>query len=314
MSNYIKRRQVLGIALEETAGTPVVPQHFIEFLECSLAEKLSVIADDQARGSRFAEGPNPVEGKKIGEGKIDLVLDPLVAPYFFALALGSIVSEPESNDFVHTCKLTGNNEPLSATIWRDRKVDQRQFSNSVVDKWSLSFSDDVAKLSMDLKSKYPTDQARTASAVSALQLYTFRNATVKIGGSTFKMLELKLEGENGIEAVYASGSNDVYKFVAKEAKISGSFKLLFENSDQREVFEGLTKQDMEITFAGSGDDEIVITIPRFRIENWAEDGGLGDVLNENIEFTVEESDESGEEEVITAVITNNVEEYMTPES
>lgn len=311
--SQIKRRQVLGIALEETAGTAVAPQHYFEFLECDLAEKMAIIGDNQARGSRYSEGPNPVEGKKSGEGKLSVVLDPLLAPYFFALALNNIASEVSGEHYKHTSQLTSEstNDPLSATIWRDRIVDERQCANVVVDKWSLAFSDDVVKLDLDLKSKYPTSQSRTPGAISSLKLYTFNNAAVTIDSETFKVLDFSLQGENNIEAIYAPGSNDVDRFIAKEAKISGSFNILFESTEQREAFEGLTKQAVVITFTGDDGDSITITIPQIRIENWKEDGGLGDAVKEAIDFTVEESAESGDEQVIKIETVNDVDEYLS---
>jgi len=310
MSSSIKRRQTAGIALEETAGTAVAPTHYFQFLECTLAEKMAIIGDTQARGSRYAEGPAPVEGKKSGEGKIEICVDPTIFPYFAALALNSISSEVSGDDYKHTSVLTGGNDPLTATIWRGRVVDSRQFSNAVVNSMELSFADDVVKATIDLLSKYPTTQARTATK-TALKLYTFKNASLKIDSETFKVQEFSLKIENNVEAKYAPGSNDVDRFIAKEAKISGSFKLLFESTDQREIFEGLTKQAMVLTLTGSDGDSITITIPQFRIENWAEDGGLGDATMESIEFVAEESDESGEEEVITIETVNSVEEYLS---
>jgi len=235
MSSSIKRRQTAGIALEETAGTAVAPTHYFQFLECTLAEKMAIIGDTQARGSRYAEGPAPVEGKKSGEGKIEICVDPTIFPYFAALALNSISSEVSGDDYKHTSVLTGGNDPLTATIWRGRVVDSRQFSNAVVNSMELSFADDVVKATIDLLSKYPTTQARTATK-TALKLYTFKNASLKIDSETFKVQEFSLKIENNVEAKYAPGSNDVDRFIAKEAKISGSFKLLFESTDQREIF------------------------------------------------------------------------------
>lgn len=295
--------------MEATPGTPVAPTHYFEFLECSLAEKMEIIGDTQASGSRYAEGPAPVEGKKSGEGKIEICVDPIIFPYFAALALGSVFSEVDDSDYKHTSVLSGNNDPLTATIWRGRVVDDRQFANAVVNTMEISFADDVVKAAIDLISKYPTTKTRTPTKTK-LKLYTFRNASLMIDTEAFKVQEFSLKIENNVEAKYAPGSNDVDRFIAKESKVSGSFKLLFESTDQREIFEGLIKQAIVLTLTGDDGDSITITVPRIRIENWAEDGGLGDATMEAIEFTAEESDESGEENVITIETVNSVAEYL----
>lgn len=309
----IKRRQVVGIALEGTPGSAVAPTHYFEFLDCSIAEKMEVIGDTQARGSRYSEGPAPVEGKKSGEGKIEICVDPTIFPYFAALALGNIASEVSGDDYKHTSYLDGGNDPLSATIWRDRVIDQRQFKMAVCNKMEISFADDVIKATIDLLSQYPTTQARTATKTE-LKLYTFKNANLKIDNATFKVQDFQLSIDNGVKPIYAPGSNDVDRFIAGEAKITGSFKLLFESTAQRVIFEGLTKQSMVLTLNGSDGDSITISIPQFRIENWGEDGGLGDATMEAIEFTAEESTESGDESVISIETVNSVEEYLSIES
>ena len=304
-----KRFQKLGIALEETAGTPVAPQHFIPFLSCELAEKQEIIADNAARGTRMGEGGNAVIGKKSGEGKIEVVLDPETFPYWAALAMGSIASEVSDDNYKHTITLKSDNDPLTCTIYRDRVVDEIQCANAVVNSMEIAFSDDVAKVSVDIKSKFPTSQSRSGS-VADLKLFTFKNAEVEIGESTIKVNEFNLKIENDAELIYAPGDNDVDRIVFKTPKITGSFKLLFEDETQKDAFVGLTKQAMTITFTGEDDGKIVITIPQFRVENWGEDGGIDDVGREAIEFMVEDYDESGEEMAMSIEVTNSVPEYL----
>lgn len=310
MSSYTKRRQKIGIALEETAGTAVAPQHMIPVLECTMAEKMEIIADNAMRGKRYGEGGNAVEGKKSSEGKIEAVLDPVTAPYWFALAMGSIASEVSGEKYKHTIALLEGNDPQTATIYRDRIVDEIQCANVVAGGLEISFADDVIKVSADLKGKYPTSQSRSGS-VSDLTLYTFKNALVKVDDETIKVSEFSLKIENNPTLKYAPGSNDVDRIVFGTPKITGSFKLLFEDDTQKAAFAAITKQALTITFTDTDSNEIAITIPQMRVENWSEDGGLDDVANESIEFTVEEYDESGEEAAMTVEITNDVEEYLS---
>lgn len=301
--------------METTPGTAVAPTHYIPFLECTLQEKMEIIPDNQAKGRRIGEGSDSVEGKKSGEGKIEVVLDPMTAPYWFAMALGSIESEAEELNYVHTCEMSENNTPLTATIWRDRIIDQVQFPYAVVDALELNFADDVAKLSMDIKSKFPTDEESpggdgVVAKEQSLNYYTFRNAAVAVGGTTIKVKEFTLKIENDAEVVYAPGSNDVDRIIAKTPKITGSFNLIFENETQKDAFLNLTKNSMTITFTGDDGDKIEIKIPQFRIEKWNQGGGIDDISEETIDFVVEDVNSSPIDAPITAVITNSVEEYL----
>lgn len=313
MTMFTKRKNELGIAIEEVAGTPVAPTHYIPFLDCTLNNKIEIISDEQAKGTRFGEGSDSIIGKKSGEGKIEVVLDPTTAPYWFALAMGSIVSEAKGQQFAHTCSLSDSNEPLTATIWRNIGIDTVQFSNSVISSFEMSFADNVAKLSMDIISKSGTTQSRTSSLTTDLELFTFKNATVTIGTTEIKVEDFKLKVDNDPESLYAPGDNDVDRIAVKTPKITGSFKLVLESDDQYDAYNGLEKQALSIEFEGAT-DTIEIKLPQIRIDGWSEDGGNDDLAREAIDFVVEESDESGEEIPMTVVITNSVEEYAPAES
>ncbi len=301
----IGRRNQLAIAIEDTAGTAEEPTHFIPFLECSLIERHTPIADTQTKAIRDLEGSDSVEGKKWGEGDIKVVLDPTTSPYWFALALGAISSEISGDDYEHTIT-RASNDPLTATIWRDRVVDTAQFTYSVVNSLKLNFADDVASLSANILSKFPTEQARTI-ATTSLSYYTFRNATVTLGETETKVKELTLTIENNAEPVFAPGDNDVDRIAWKGFRVSGNFSLLFEDETEKDAFTNLTKKSMTITFTGDDGDSITINIPSFRVDNRELDSPNDDLVAENISFVAEY--DSSEEKTIDIVVVNGVETY-----
>lgn len=303
----IGRRNTLGIAMEDIPGTPVEPTHYIPFLACSLQEKHTPISESQAKGVRDSEGENSVVGKKWGAGKIDVVLDPLTAPYWFLLALGAIDTTPDGQHYSHAISVNQNSEPLTATIWRDRGVGEVQFPNAVVDNLELSFSDDIGKISVDVLSKFPGDKSRSAT-VESLAYYTFRNATVATGAGEIKVRELTLKIENGAEMIFAPGDNDVDRMAFKGLRVSGNFKLVLEDETQLDAFTGLTKDSLTITFTGDSGDGIVITIPSFRVNNWNEDNGIDDLIHEGIDFVAEY--DTATSETIDIVVVNDVAEYI----
>jgi len=312
---HIGRCNQLGIAIEETPGTPKEPTHYIPFIDCTLVERHTPISDSQAKGIRDAEGNDSVEGKKWGEGTIKVVLDPTTAPYWLALALGNIDSTGAPT---HLVTQGASSDPLTATIWRGRVVDSVEFANSVVDTLELNFADDVATLTAKIFSKYPTDEERNPTETE-LQYYTFRNATVRIGNlespespeswPVYKIRELTLTINNEAEMIYAPGSNDVDRIVWKGLRVTGNFKILFENETQKSAFANLEKQGMLITFSGEGSDKIEILIPRFRVDNWNLETPIDDLAQEGIDFVAEYDD--GEGCTIKAEVTNEVAEYIT---
>ena len=303
---HVGRRNQIGITID----TDELIEHQIPFLDCTLQERHTPIGDIQAKGRRDAEGGQSVVGKQWGDGKIDVVLDPTTAPYWFAMALGAIDSTTPKT---HVITQENLNAPLTATIKRARNVgNDIEFANSAVDSLELNFADDVAKLSVNIMSKFPTEETFSPAAATALKYFTFRNATVATGAGAIKVKELTLRIENNAEMIYAPGSNDVDRILWKSFKVSGNFKLLFESETQKNAFANtLTKQSMTITFTGAVPvSSIVITIPQFRVDNWTEEAAIDDLAQESIDFVAEYLTDK----TMGVTIINDVDEYQTPAS
>ena len=300
--SHVGRRNQIGISID----TEGIIEHQIPFLDCTLQERHTPIADVQAKGRRDAEGGSPVEGKKWGDGKIDVVLDPITAPYWFAMALGTITSTVPKT---HVITQENLNEPLVAVIRRERNVgDAIQFPNSVVDSLELNFADDVAKLSVNLMSQFPTVDTFSPSEETSLQYYTFRNVVATTAAGAIKVRELTLRIENGAEMVYAPGSNDVDRILWKSLRVSGSFKLLFETETQKTAFHNLGKQALTLTFTGTEPaSTITITLPQIRVDNWTEEASIDDIAHEAIDFVAEYKTDK----TIAVTVVNSVDEYET---
>lgn len=293
MSN-IGRRGALGIGIEaEAAGTTTTIKHFLPYLSCDLIERHTPIADNSAKGVRDEQGANPVEGKKWGEGSVEVVLDPTTAPYWFGLVMGGISSTLSGTLYIHTITRKADNAPLTATIYRDRVVDEVKFPYSTVENLELNFADDVAKITANIMSRYPIAEGDTPAYVD-LELYTFKNAYVELTNgvttSELKVRELTLNIGNNSEMVYAPNSNDVDRVVNKNFNVNGSIVIDFENETQKSAFTNLTKQAVSIVFVGNAGGEtgkITIDIPQFRVDNYTPDTPNDDIQKETIDFVGE---------------------------
>ncbi len=310
MSN-IGRRGALGIGLETAGseGTTTAIDMYVPYLANSLIGKHTVIADVAAKGIRDTQGNDSVEGKKWGEGLIEVVLEPRSAPYWFALALGSISSSAGAEIQYHTISRKADNQPLSATIYRDRVVDEVKFPYSVVNTLALNFADDVVKLSLDILSKFPVVEADTSSFVD-LELFTFKHAYVELSlsgsTSTLTLRELTLNINNNMEVRHAPNDNDVDKIVSKGFDISGSMIIDFETTVQRDAFKNVSKQSLSIVFTKST-NIITITIPQIRVDLLDIETPNDDVSQETINFVAEW--DSTTTSTISVDIENNVSSY-----
>lgn len=312
MSN-IGRRGSLGIGLETAGseGTTTTIDMFIPYLSCNLQGKHTPIADISAKGMRDVHGNDTVEGKKWGEGTIEVVFEPRSAPYWLGLALGSIVSSAGITPLVnyHTISRKANNQPLSATIYRDRVVDEVKFPYSVVNTLELNFADDIAKIAVEVLSKFPTAEADTSTYVD-LELYTFKHAAIELmvagATSTISIREFTLNVNNNAEVRHSPNDNDVDKIVSKGFEVNGTIVVDFETTVQRDAFKNVTKQSLSIVLTDST-NIITITVPQIRVDTLDIDTPNDDIAGETINFVAEY--DSTTSKTINAVVENNVVGY-----
>jgi len=292
MTVDIGRRGALGIGLEATPGETTSIDKFIPFIECSLIEVHEPIADNSARGVRDAQGSASIEGKKSGGGSISVILNASHSPYFFGLVLGSVDSTDSITPlYRHTITRKADSVPLTATIWRDRSVDDVAFPYACVNKLDLNFSDDVASLTAEMLSRHPIDGWVETPSIETLELYTFKDAYIELTNgattSALKVREFSLSINNNMEAIYAPNSNDVDRFVSKNLDVSGSFTVLFEDETQKDAYADLTKQALSVVFEGSNTGKITIAIPQFRVQSAPVDTPIDDVNQQTVEFVAE---------------------------
>lgn len=312
MSN-IGRRGALGIGLETSGseGTTTAIDMFIPYLSCNLIGKHTPIADVSAKGMRDIQGNDTVEGKKWGEGSIEVVLEPRSAPYWFGLVLGSISSSVGIDPLVnyHTITRKSDNQPLTATISRDRVVDEVKFPYSVVNTLELNFADDVAKVSVDVLSQFPIVEGDTPTYVD-LELYTFKHAYVELtvsgATSTITIREFTLNVNNNAEVKHVPNDNDADKIVSKGFEVNGTISVDFETTVQRDAFKNVTKQALSVVLTDST-NIITITVPQIRVNTLDIDTPNDDISGESIGFVAEY--DATTSKTIDVVVENNVTSY-----
>lgn len=322
MAVFIGRRGWLGIAIEDTPGSPKPPADYLPFLECSLVGRHEIVAEETARGIRDAEGESSQLSKKWGEGTIRMVLDPTLAPYLIGLALGDFGTPSSEGDgvYTHTFSRLSSNTPKTASVTFDRVVDRNIFTCLVVNSMELSFSDGVAELSADCLSRYPVTTSSGTLATTSGTIFTFKDAQVRLAddltaaenATPIKVREFSLSINNNAEAIHLSGNEDVEKIAIKDFRVEGSLSLLFEDTTQRDNFRDFAKKAMIVTFTGNeignGMNEFVkFRIAKIRFVNFEPSLPLDDVAEQGIDFVAEYS--STDAKTIDVVVRNRKASY-----
>lgn len=253
----------VGVALEATPGVPVNPTDYFPFLEASLMDKQSVLADVGARGIRDEQGENSQLGKRWGEGALKINLDPTLSPYLLGMALGTFgspVSEG-SGVYTHTFTRLNSNQPKSGSIIFNRVTDQELYPYSVINSLDVNYSDGLAELSANILSSFPQTSVSGTLTTASGTLFSFRQAQVQFGSNmvnaqasaTFqKLRSFSLTINDNAEAQFVSGNRDVDSIIQKNFNASGSMRLAFESTTEKDNFNALVKQAMIVTFTGNG--------------------------------------------------------------
>ena len=290
----------VGIDLETSAGVPKVPAAYLPFIECTLQGKHTPIPDTAAYGMRDAQSENSQLGRQWGEGNLRINLDPTNAPYLLGMALGDFGSPVSEGGgvFTHTLVRLNTNAPKSASVTFDRVTDRQIFTYAVINSLELSYSEGLAEINASLLSRAPVASTSGTLVTASGTLFTFRHASVKLGATvtaaensatTLKLREFNLTINNNAEPQFVSGNRDADSIIQKNFLVSGSFRLAFENTTQRDAFNNLTKQAMVVTFTGNGigngmSEYIKVRVYKMRFENYEVDVPIDDMVGEEISF------------------------------
>lgn len=311
----------VGIALETTPGVPVNPTHYLPFLEVSLQDRHTPLADVSARGIRDEQADSQV-GKQWGEGNLRVNLDPTLAPYLIGLALGDFGTPTSNGSGVYTHDLVRNNSntPKTASVIHDRSVDRLLFPYGVVNSLEVSFDDGLAEVNAQLLSRQAVTSVSGTLTTASGTLFAFRHATIGMGttvaaaeaATPLKVRTFNLTINNNSEAQFVAGRRDPDSIIHKNFRVEGSFRVAFENTTQRDYFMNLTKNALVVTFAGNGiggglSEYVKFRLYKTRVNDYNVDVTPDDYISEEITFIGEY--DSGNSKTMDAQIRNRISSY-----
>lgn len=311
--------------MESTPGTPVTPADYIPFLECTLDEKIDVLADVSARGIRDAQPENSQLGRQWGEGSLKVNMDATLAPYLFYGGLGADTSPVSEGGGVYThtfTTLSATNTPKTLTIHVNRSgIDEVAYPYSTVNSLEIAYSDGMAEVTAGIMAQFPAAINSGTLTTTSGFYYAFRHATVQVGSnltnaansaSPLKIRSFQMQLNNNTELQFVSGNRNPDSIINKNLEVKGTFRLAFEDTTQRDNFYNLTKQAMIITFLGNGignqmSEFIKLRFYKIRIDSTNIDIPPDDYVSQEISFTAEYS--SADTKTMDIVVRNRKSSY-----
>lgn len=309
----IGRLGYLGLALEDTAGTPeAAPDVFIPFTENSMRGHHEPLMDNASRASRVKDYTS-VQGKKWGEGSVSMYLDATNIGYLLKMALGNEARNelnvtPPVYDHLFTPTVSGN-AVQAATLWDYKGVDVEQYSYACADVAEIEFTTDgIATINTSLMSRFPsTVSAPTLTTVSGT-VFTWKDLNAYFGdtvqgaidGSVTKLNNFRVQVSNNLKTNYKSGSQQPDSINLGAVEVTGTYTLYFESVTERDKYYGLTKKSIVVTADGAAlgtggySEQFKMVLKKAVLEEIEYETGLDDLFALRCNFRAEwDQDQAG---------------------
>lgn len=320
------RQTNVGIGIESAAApaTAVAEAYFLPWTSFSLQSVVEKTMLTSAQGIRN-QASNSMIRRKYSQGSISFVPNVESAPFFFALALGSVATATASGEsavYDHTITVQNANATMiTATITVEQGgVETAQYTNCVVNTLSFEVSDGYASMSVDLIGKFGGTDTISESFAQETE-FAYHQYTAKFGTSLsnasgnsatpLKSFRITLENNIQLDEAFLSGSNEITAggLVRGPLKITGSYSLHFADTTELAKYRANTKNALIVTFtgadigvAGSAVEQIVIKLGKLVLTKppieYNIDGLI--VLNQDFEVEYDATDKE-----ITVVVTND---------
>ncbi|MFA5014028.1 MAG: phage tail tube protein [Actinomycetota bacterium] len=293
----IGRLGSVGLAIESAPGTAnTTASTYLNYTDISMRGHHEPIENIAAKTTRIMD-KDSVIGKRWSEGDIEMLCDVWNAGYFWKLALGNeIYTAGTPSDHLFYSTVSGNT-PLTATLIQSRgTTDVEQYTYAAIDELTFAVSDGLATISASFQAQFPSTGAAQTVTTQSGTVLSFKDYFVQFGNTLTTALaatstplsEFNLTIANNLEVIHRSGSSDVSAIRSKGIRVSGSYTLFFDSTNEREAYYKLTKQAMILTASGINNEDLRIRLSRFRLNEAEVSTGLDDFYVVNCDFVAED--------------------------
>lgn len=266
MAKFAGVESSVGIAIEFTPGTAKTATHYPQWMDFSMQAIAEKSLFKSARALRNIAS-NSMIRRKMAQGSISMIPNVANAPYFFLLTLGSISSATASGESIvyeHTIipQNAGASMKTATMIWKDGGVQTNRATNVVCDNLTIECSDEYAKMTASLLSRYPDTTTLTPSFTKETE-FAYHQMTLKFGTSLsnaagqsatpVKDFKLDIKNNFKLDDAFLSGDNNLLAggLVAGPLEITGSYTLHFSDTTELNKYKANTLNALIVSFLGS---------------------------------------------------------------
>lgn len=245
-------RSFVGVGKEVTAGTGVVPTHFVPLTDDpEFADTIEYLHDEGIRGSAvktYGVVPGPKNGEFTLKGNVDLKS----IGFPLASVLPDITTTGAAAPFTHAFSLlnTGTGQPKGYSYTDFQGVQARRFEFSVCEELNFTFdSEGLLEFEASHLSQASATVATPSPSYSTYNVLPNFKACVTIGGT--QSLEVQ-EGEVNISRevelirTLNCGNSDPYSIFTGVMTVEGKLTFVMEDEDELLRYLNNTQPSLDI--------------------------------------------------------------------
>jgi hypothetical protein len=247
-----------GLKVEAVRGTAETsPAKWYPILPTPEVSYVPALLEDKSLRAVKAELA-PVQGLKIGTGKLKIILDAQTIGEFLNSCLGGCTSVQLGGGAAYKHTFTPSTSKIqntSYTFFVDYGMAVKKYSMCVVK--SLTFTGPVDNLiTVDVEFLFKNEAAGSMGTASfpTNRYLSFQNVTYKIANTANTFVKnWSLKVDNGAKALMLLGqSQDIQDIVAAEPlQVSGSMVILYDNETERNKFLANTASAISMLIEGA---------------------------------------------------------------
>ncbi len=324
MANIIGRLMAVGLGKETARGTAVAPTFFVPQTEFSVMDRDEKIMDNSALG-RIEEMHDGDQNHQWAEGSLAGNIRDQSFGLILLAAFGQVSSAlrgTETAVYNHTFSVANTNTHPSLTIAAKDANEDIRMALGMLGRLEIRFElGSYLSYTADFTAKKSATATNTV-AYTTENKFRPQDVTLKIAptvaglaaATPTQIRSLTLTIEKNIEADYALGTTNIVEIFNKQFTTSVSFSARYGSTALKDLVFNGTKQAMSITIARpdvtigtASNPALSFTFQPGFFRSWEKDGGLDDILSQNIEVSPLYSTSASAE--VTATFTNTVAGY-----
>lgn len=291
MTKFVGRRGKLGLAVEDTRGTPISPTHWIPWATMSFRDIIEEIREEQGLGV-IADGDSKYVVNKRGEGEVEAQIYDKALGVILTGVLGTSPSTTGGPTYTHDYTLSNTNQHKSVSLYWTDPDRSDMFPLGMINSFAINVENNgFVNYTVGFMSKSARDWTQQTSNYTALgNKFVHQHAQVRIAENiaglaaatpiSIKTLDLTINKNTTFDDVI--GTVEPEDVLNQQLSVEGSLNLNLEDDTYRDYMLNGTYRALEIKLFRSSSSSLTLQFPRVDFSEYEPDYTLNEIAKQTI--------------------------------